>query len=83
MSGFRTNRRTFLAAFAGALFLRVQPAQDDWQGIARVVAIGDVHGDKDALAAVLRMAGVMDANERWIGGTTHVVQVGDVPSRGP
>jgi hypothetical protein len=42
-----------------------------------------VHGDKDALAAVLRMAGIMDSNERWIGGPAHVVQVGDVPSRGP
>ena len=83
MSGYRTNRRTFLASFAGALLLRLQARQDDWQGIARVVAIGDVHGDKDALASVLRMAGVMDANERWIGGATHVVQLGDVPSRGP
>jgi hypothetical protein len=55
----------------------------DWQGVSRVVAIGDVHGDKDALTAVLRMAGLVDASERWIGGTTHVVQMGDVPARGP
>ena len=55
----------------------------DWQGVSRVVAIGDVHGDKDALVAVLRMAGLVDANERWIGGAAHVVQVGDVPARGP
>jgi hypothetical protein len=28
------------------------------------------------------MAGVIDANERWTGGTAHVVQLGDVPARG-
>jgi hypothetical protein len=47
------------------------------------VAIGDVHGDHDALVAVLRMAGVVDASLRWIAGDTHVVQIGDIPSRGP
>jgi len=55
----------------------------DWQNISRVVAIGDIHGDRDALVAVLRMASLIDANERWIGGTAHVVQLGDVPARGP
>ena len=55
----------------------------DWQGVSRVVAIGDVHGDKDALTAVLRMASLVDSSDRWIGGTTHVVQMGDVPARGP
>jgi hypothetical protein len=55
----------------------------EWQGVSRVVAIGDVHGDKDALTAVLRMAALVDSSDRWIGGTTHVVQVGDVPARGP
>jgi len=55
----------------------------DWQGVSRVIAIGDVHGDKDALMAVLRIAGLVDASDRWSGGTTHVVQIGDVPARGP
>jgi hypothetical protein len=57
--------------------------EDDWQNVPRVIAIGDIHGDKDALVAVLRMASVIDAGERWTGGTTHVVQLGDVPARGP
>jgi len=60
-----------------------QAPQDDWQGVGRVVAIGDVHGDCDALAAVLRMAGILDDSERWVGGRTHVVQIGDIPARGP
>src|SRR5262245_38566625 len=55
----------------------------DWQGVSRVVAIGDLHGDKDALIAVLRMASLIDSGDRWTGGTTHVVQMGDVPARGP
>ena len=55
----------------------------DWQGVSRVVAIGDVHGDKDALVSVLRMASLIDGNERWIGGTAHAVQLGDVVARGP
>ena len=62
---------------------QANPTGYDWQGVSRVVAIGDVHGDKDALTAVLRMAGLIDSNDGWIGGTTHAVQVGDVPARGP
>ncbi len=60
-----------------------EPVQDAWQGVRRIVAVGDVHGDKDALAAVLKMAGLLDADERWCGGAAHMVQMGDVPARGP
>ncbi|MEZ4399618.1 MAG: metallophosphoesterase [Kofleriaceae bacterium] len=48
----------------------------------RVIAIGDVHGDRGAVDAVLRGAGVIDASGAWIGGTTWVVQTGDVLDRG-
>src|SRR4051794_10078987 len=77
------DRRTFLAWLAMSAALRGQTATDDWQNVPRVIAVGDIHGDKDALVAVLRMASVIDASERWTGGTSHVVQVGDVPARGP
>jgi hypothetical protein len=78
------GRRSFLAWLALSAAARAQNATPgyDWQGVSRVVAIGDVHGDKDALASVLRLAGLIDANERWSGGAAHVVQVGDVPARG-
>jgi len=81
----RLGRRSFLAWLAMSAAARGQTTSTgyDWQGVSRVVAIGDVHGDKDALTAVLRMAGLIDSSERWIGGTTHVVQVGDVAARGP
>jgi hypothetical protein len=76
------RRRTFLA---GSLTVAapVTETQDGWQNVQRVVAVGDVHGDKDALAAVLRMADLIDEQERWIGGKTHLLQIGDMPGRGP
>jgi hypothetical protein len=52
-------------------------------GVARVVAVGDVHGAHDNFVAVLRMAGLVDAKERWSGGKAHLVQTGDVLDRGP
>jgi hypothetical protein len=44
---------------------------------ARVVAIGDLHGDLDAAKRVLRLAGATDAKGAWIGGKLLVVQTGD------
>lgn len=58
-------------------------AQDTFSGVARVVAVGDVHGDYGAFVSVLRDAGVIDQKSRWSGGKTHLVQTGDVVDRGP
>lgn len=49
---------------------------------ARLVAIGDLHGDLDAARRVLRLAGAMDAKDSWIGGALVVVQTGDEVDRG-
>ena len=57
-------------------------AQDTFSGVERIVALGDVHGDYDALVAVLRDAGVIDAKSKWTGGKTHLVQTGDLLDRG-
>ena len=57
--------------------------QDDWQGVERIVAIGDIHGDYDNYIEVLKNAGVINRRGRWGAGKTHVVQVGDIPDRGP
>ena len=48
----------------------------------RVIAVGDVHGDLTALRRCLRLAGVIDDEDRWSGGDAVVVQVGDVLDRG-
>jgi len=55
----------------------------EWEGVERVVAVGDVHGAYDRYVEMLTVAGVIDANGRWAGGSTHFVQLGDVVDRGP
>jgi hypothetical protein len=49
---------------------------------ARVVAIGDLHGDLAATRAALQLAGAIDASDAWIGGELVLVQTGDVLDRG-
>ncbi|KAA8532145.1 hypothetical protein F0562_006713 [Nyssa sinensis] len=48
----------------------------------RLIAIGDLHGDLHKSKQALRLAGLIDPFDRWIGGSTTVVQVGDVLDRG-
>ncbi|MDT8448828.1 MAG: metallophosphoesterase [Wenzhouxiangellaceae bacterium] len=54
-----------------------------WEGIERIVAVGDLHGDFENYMAVLRAAGLVDERGRWSGGEAHLVQTGDIPDRGP
>jgi len=48
----------------------------------RLIALGDLHGDLRATREALRIGKVIDAEDRWIGGTTTVVQTGDQLDRG-
>ena len=48
----------------------------------RVVAIGDLHGDLDATRRALRTAQVIDDKDAWSGGTSVLVQTGDILDRG-
>lgn len=54
-----------------------------WEGVERIVAIGDIHGDYDNYMATLQAAGLVDRKGKWAAGETHFVQVGDIPDRGP
>jgi hypothetical protein len=65
------------ASLAGSTDVR-----EAWDGVDRVVAVGDVHGDYDQLLTVLRDAAVVDRRGRWIGGRAHLVQTGDRVDRG-
>jgi len=65
------------AAIAAAPAVSAQRAEP-----GRVVAVGDVHGSLDGLRGVLRAAGLIDASDRWTGGTATLVQTGDVTDRG-
>ncbi len=49
---------------------------------ARVVAVGDLHGDLNALRATFRLAGAIDSEDRWIGRDLTLVQTGDQVDRG-
>ena len=54
----------------------------EFDGVERVVAVGDVHGAYDRYLEILRVAGVVDPSGRWAGGKTHFVQIGDIVDRG-
>lgn len=58
-------------------------AEDQWQDVERVVAIGDIHGDYENFLKVLQEANVVNRRGNWIASETHLVQLGDVPDRGP
>ena len=49
----------------------------------RVVAIADVHGALEQFLAILRRTGIVDEENRWAGGCTTLIQVGDLIDRGP
>ncbi|KAE9605111.1 hypothetical protein Lal_00036620 [Lupinus albus] len=49
---------------------------------SRLIAIGDLHGDLEKSKQALRLAGLIDASDRYTGGSATVVQVGDVLDRG-
>ena len=76
------------ALVASALLFVARPAaiadksSCEWDGIDRVVAIGDVHGAYDRFVQILKAAGLINDATHWIGGSTHLVQLGDVVDRG-
>jgi hypothetical protein len=72
-----------LAILACALFawLAAAPAFSARQ--ERIIAVGDLHGDYDAWLAIARAAGLVDARNRWVGGNSTLVQMGDITDREP
>lgn len=49
---------------------------------ARIVAVGDLHGDFSAWIDIARDAKLVDPANHWIGGKTILVQTGDIVDRG-
>jgi calcineurin-like phosphoesterase family protein len=79
--------RTAAACALAILLCAARPASAaksacEWEGVERIVAIGDVHGAYDRFVEILKVARLVDEDERWIGGATHLVQLGDVVDRG-
>jgi hypothetical protein len=77
----RVIRRSYIVAFL-ALCLALLVSSAHAQAPARLVAVGDVHGDYDAFVAILQKAGLIDAKLHWMGKNTTLVQTGDLLDRG-
>ncbi len=58
-------------------------ARETFVGVDRIVSVGDLHGDFAQFRQVLMQASLIDADLRWTGDRTHLVQLGDVADRGP
>jgi Calcineurin-like phosphoesterase len=56
--------------------------QSIFEDVERIVAIGDLHGGYEKFVEILRIAALVDENNHWIGGQTHLVQTGDIVDRG-
>ncbi len=59
-----------------------QTSRWEWEGVGRIVAIGDIHGSYDKLVPLLRGSAVVDDGMTWAGGRTHLVMCGDLIHRG-
>jgi len=53
-----------------------------WTGVAKIVAIGDLHGDFEHFVRLLRGTDLVDGDLKWTGGKSHLVQMGDIMDRG-
>jgi hypothetical protein len=71
----------FLTAALLALAVFAQPAAG--AEAQRIVAVGDIHGEFPGLTSILQQAKVIDAQQRWAGGSAVLVQTGDFLDRGP
>jgi hypothetical protein len=64
------------------LFMAMTPVSAQ-KAPARIVAVGDLHGDFAAWQDIARDAGLIDSSGHWAGGKTVLVQMGDITDRGP
>ena len=71
-----------VAARADSPSPSMPPGQVQFTGVDRVVAFADVHGAHTELVKLLHESGIVDAQDRWAAGRTHVVSLGDLLDRG-
>jgi hypothetical protein len=75
-------RRLSLFRMAVLLAAALISAAPEALGAGRVVAVGDIHGSYEGAVEILSANGLIDADGRWIGGETTLVQTGDILDRG-
>ena len=80
----RTKTILLLAVFVLAFLANLYAADTQcvWTCVEKIVAVGDIHGDYKAFIKILKGTGLIDKELHWIGGKTHLVQIGDVLDRG-
>src|SRR4030043_1018292 len=54
----------------------------EWPGVAKIIVIGDLHGDYEAFIRILKGTEVIDRDLHWAAGKAHFVQPGDIMDRG-
>lgn len=54
----------------------------DFQGVEKIAALSDVHGQYDLFIEILRNNGIIDSQNQWAYGEGHFVIVGDIFDRG-
>lgn len=67
-----------LSLLCGLLAVQATSAQAP----TRIIAIGDIHGSIDGVTSILKVTGLIDSNNKWIGGKTQLLQTGDYMDRG-
>ncbi len=56
--------------------------QSIYNPVARIIVIGDLHGDYQVLLKALRISGLIgNRSLKWTGGKAHLVQLGDIFDR--
>lgn len=61
---------------------KIRPQSGIFEKADRIIVLGDIHGELDALTSILRYNKVIDDKNRWIFGNGHIVFTGDVFDRG-
>ncbi len=56
---------------------------DSYQGVDKIAALSDVHGQYEVLIQLLQQHKIIDKNNDWSFGKGHMVMTGDMFDRGP
>ncbi|RKE00154.1 calcineurin-like phosphoesterase family protein [Marinifilum flexuosum] len=61
---------------------KIRPRSGIFEKADKIIVLGDIHGELEALTNILRYNNVIDEKNRWTFGDGHIVFTGDVFDRG-
>jgi len=70
------------AGIPGTQDYSINKIQCRWRNVDRIVIVGDLHGAYENFVKILKQTGLIDEQLQWIGGKSHLVQMGDILDRG-